>query len=83
MLTNYLKPERFTLYTRQYQQDIMKKYKWVPDPDGEIYVYKPFWEMDSKKHVPDLLVYADLMETEDSRCIETAKMIYEQQLRIY
>ncbi|MBC3833208.1 hypothetical protein H8K33_16990 [Undibacterium amnicola] len=28
--------------------------------------------------VPPLLVYADLMATGDARCIETAKMIYDE-----
>jgi hypothetical protein len=87
ILTKYLRPEVYTLYTNQPQQEIMKKYRWVPDPDGNIHVYKQFWEVknDSKlqKYVPPVLAYADLMETGDSRCIETAKLIYEQFLQKY
>lgn len=83
--TQYLKPELFTLYTNQTRQDIMQKYKWVPDPEGVIYVYKQFWgatnEHINEKCVPPLLAYADLIETGDSRCIETANMIYEQHLQ--
>ncbi len=87
LLTNNLRPEIFTIYTNQTQQEIMKKYKWLPDPEGNIYVYKQFWVVNNKKtltnHAPVPLVYADLMETENSRCIETATMIYEQYLRKY
>jgi len=85
LLTRYLRPEVFTLYTNQLQQEIMKKYKWVPDPGGDIYVYKQFWkvnnELRAENCVPATLVYADLMETGDSRCIEMATMIYDRYLR--
>lgn len=85
LLTNYLKPASFTLYTKQSAGEIMRQYKWMPDPAGEIVVYQQFWE-DSKCNtqntwVPVPLVFADLMATEDSRCIETANIIYEKFLQ--
>lgn len=87
LITNYLKPEVFTIYTNQLQQDIMKFYKWIPDPEGEIWVFKKFWKEEkayaTDNHVPALLVYADLMETGESRCLETANKIHEQYLRKY
>lgn len=85
LLTNYLKPAVYTLYTNQTQQEIMKKYRWTPDPDGAIEIYKKFWpEKDFKleqKIAPAEIVYADLMDTQDSRCIETANMIHERHLQ--
>lgn len=83
LLTNYLKPEQFTLYTHQQHQDIMKTYRWIPDEEGEIYIYKKFWNtpLDKTHKAPALLIYAELMDTKDSRCIETATMIYEQYLQ--
>jgi len=81
--TKYLKPEIFTLYTNQTQQAIMRAYRWVPDEDGDIVIYKTFWNYpdDEKYYVPPLLAYADLMGTGDGRCVETANMIYEQLLQ--
>ncbi|MDW3649994.1 MAG: type IV toxin-antitoxin system AbiEi family antitoxin [Bacteroidia bacterium] len=87
LLTNYLKAEVLTLYTNQSQQDLIKQYKWIPDQSGSIFVYKQFWnpelEPHSPKYVPALLIYADLIETGSSRCMETATMIYEQYLQKY
>lgn len=85
LLTNYLKPEYFTLYTNQQQQEIMKMYRWVPDDKGIIFVYKKFWKdtANEKNHANNLLIYADLIETGDSRCIETANKIYEQYIQKY
>jgi hypothetical protein len=81
LLTKYLNPQEFTLYTNQTQQEIIRTYRWVPDNEGEIFVYKKFWEDDNQNNAPALLVYAELMETKDSRCIETANLIYEKYLQ--
>lgn len=87
LLTNYLRPGNFTLYSNQPQQDIIKKYKWVPDPEGAIYVFKKFWKTSdlngTDNFVPLILIYADLMETGDSRCIETANILYERYIQKY
>ena len=83
LLTNYLKPEHYLLYSNASQQELMKAYKWTPAPDGTIFVYRKFWNNPEKNGncAPPFLVYADLIETGDSRCVETANMIYEQSLR--
>lgn len=85
LLTNHIRPAVFTLYTDQTQREIMKNYRWIPDQKGEIYVFKRFWKTYEtslpKNCVPAVLVYADLMETGDSRCLETAHIIYEQYLQ--
>ena len=78
LLTNYLKPGEFTIYTNEKKHELMKNYKLVPDNNGDIKVYKKFWEYDlNKRYVPELLVYADLINTGNERNIETAKIIYE------
>lgn len=82
LLTNYLKPTFFTLYTNETRADLMKKYKLVPDKAGNIKVYQKFRELNDKtNHTPPLLVYADLMNTGDPRNIETAGKIYEKFLQ--
>ncbi len=82
IITKYLKPERLTLYTAEQKNDIMKKYKLVPDQDGKVQIYKKFWKGETAdKYVPDLLVYADLINTGDARNIETATIIYDTKIK--
>jgi len=79
LLTNYLNPEEFTLYTNQTQKEIMIEYKWLPDENGDIYVYEKFWEdFENVEKLIPLLTYADLIGTNNARNIETANIIYEQ-----
>ena len=84
ILINYLKPQYFTVYTKETRQGIMQGYRWIPDEQGDIFVYHKFWDYptDDKKGIAPLpMIYADLMETGDSRCVETANQIYEKYLR--
>jgi hypothetical protein len=57
------------------------------DPNGDIEILNTFWNVDNefnrKEIVNPILVYADLMATNDPRNIETAKIIYEQELAKY
>lgn len=82
MLTEYLKPEKITIYTRQPLGDLMLKHKIRKDPKGNIEVFDVFWkfeyEWNYKNMVPPILIYADLLATGDKRNIETADIIYEQ-----
>lgn len=82
LLTNYLRPERFTLFTDLKKNDFIKATRLMPDPNGELEVYKTFWEIGNEveKCVPPLLVYADLIINGDKRCLETAQIIHERYL---
>ena len=83
LLTQYLKPELYTMYTRERKPELMKKCRLVPDPAGNIQVYKAFWKSTSHsqpKVVSPLLVYADLVLSAESRNRETAQKVYEQYL---
>lgn len=79
MWTNYLKPEIFTLYTTETKQDLIRNYKLVPDPEGNIKAYRKFWKEEGKDGIKTnaILTYADLVLTKDMRCLETAHMLYE------
>jgi hypothetical protein len=83
LLTNYLYPEKFTVYTYSWQ-GLMQDLQLIPDNNGDIEVLKMFWkEKDiyrEKYIVPPLLIYADLMGSRMGRNIETAKMILENEL---
>ena len=78
LFTDYLKPALLTLYTLETRNELIKHYRLIPDPKGNVKVYKKFWKYDevNDNKVPPLLVYTDLMNTGDHRCIETAQKIY-------
>lgn len=76
LLDHYLVPERFVLYSSMSMQELMKKYKLVPnDLGGEILWMLPPFE---KNHSIDpFIIYAELIQSKDSRCLEAAKRIKE------
>ncbi|MFO7924842.1 MAG: type IV toxin-antitoxin system AbiEi family antitoxin [Bacteroidales bacterium] len=80
--TKFLQPEYLTLYTNEKKADLMKKYRLIPDPDGNVLVYQKFWkEIEPGKNVaPPVIVYADLLAAGKKRCIETAQKLYEQHI---
>lgn len=81
ILTDHLRPEKFTLYTTETNKDLMIDYKLIPDEEGEIWVYETFWNNTlNEKTVPKQLVYTDLMITNDKRCKETAKLIFDEHI---
>jgi hypothetical protein len=84
IITKYLKPEIYTLYTEETRNDLIKNYRLVPDIDGNIKVYKKFWGNHATFNdtvVHPVLAYADLLNTGNSRNIETAKMIYDKHIK--
>lgn len=89
LLTNYLRPAELTLYTTETRNELIKNYRLIPDEKGNVKAYEKFWrkEVQNDTHtvedivVPPLLVYADLMNTGDRRCTETAQKIYDEFLQ--
>jgi hypothetical protein len=84
-LTNYLKPEIITLYIQEKQAiKLILTNKLRKEPAGNIELLKTFWDVDNgvnnNQLVNPILIYADLMATGDPRNIETAEIIYEQEL---
>lgn len=78
LYTNYLKPGILTFYTEETKGDLIRKYKLVPDINGNIKVFRKFWKGTTEEKTTPILTYADLILTRDMRCLETAHMIYEQ-----
>jgi hypothetical protein len=81
LLTNFLQPELFTIYTGNHAAAI-KELQLVPDVSGNIELIAKFWnfiipdgETTTLATVPPLLVYADLMASNDSRNWEVASRI--------
>jgi hypothetical protein len=83
LLTNYLHPAELTLYTTETRNELIKNYRLIPDEKGNIKVFKKFWRQENENEniVPPLLVYADLINTNDRRCNETAQKIYDEFLQ--
>lgn len=86
LVTEYLKAAQFTLYTDMPKLDTMRALKLIPDNNGSLVIYKKFWKNEffnikNLNLAPLLLIYADLMITNDPRCKETALKIYNKYLK--
>ena len=84
IITGYLKAKDFTIYTSLAKGKLMTGLKLVPREDGDILVYEKFWKQKENEQellAPMLLVYADLLITDDPRCVETAKIIFDKYLK--
>jgi len=84
ILTKHLRPEILTVYTEANKTNIANKWKLLPMENGDIKMYQKFWAntgFANEDIVPTLLIYADLMITNDPRCVETAHIIYEKYLK--
>lgn len=77
----FITPGEFTIYSEGPAAALMKTGAVIPDTEGEIVVYKKFWTWcDNANTTPSILTYADLMDTANSRCIEAAQKIKENEL---
>jgi hypothetical protein len=84
LITNYLNAKELTVYTTEAKPALMQKWRLLPDAKGNIQFYEKFWQDDSdltQPIAPALLIYADLVITDDPRNIETAERIYNQHLK--
>ena len=83
LLTNYLHPEKFSLFTDLTPKEMITEAGLLPDANGSITVYKPFWKQEENipNTVPPLLMYAQLMYDGNDRNLETAKMIFDEYIK--
>jgi len=89
LLTQYLRPGALTLYAKHVPGRMVVERKltivrnYLVD-DRIVEFRNKFWDFEAptgKPHiVPPALVYADLLATGDARCIETAKLVYDDNL---
>lgn len=84
-MTQYLKPQNTTIYTNGNVGELLRNYRLRKDPEGEIEILKTFWQEGVLENetifthhdmVHPLLIYADLIATNDNRNLETAEIIY-------
>ena len=75
---HYLMPEQFDIYTEVPSVKLMMTKKMRFEENGSINVYQKFWKgYENNKVAPKILIYADLMGSGNSRCIETAQRLIE------
>ncbi|MET3112686.1 hypothetical protein AAKU52_000404 [Pedobacter sp. CG_S7] len=85
ILTQYLSPEVYTIYSNEDRFELMRKLKMVPDQSGEVELLRPFWNEEvfstDADTVPPMLAYAELISSFDSRNRETAMRIKEKYVK--
>ena len=78
LIDHYLAPELFDIYTETPSVKLMMTKKVKFQEKGRIRLYQKFWKgnLDGKT-APKILIYADLMGSGNSRCIEAAQRLIE------
>lgn len=83
-LTHYLKPAHYTIYAGQPITKLVAAGRMAADPAGNVEILRRFWNCEPEPAhgdaAPPILVYADLLATNDPRDIETARMIHERHI---
>ena len=78
IIDNYLAPGAFDIYTDVPTAYLMKTGFVKQDSNGEIRVYQKFWKWETENNLaPLILIYADLMGSNNSRCLEAANRLME------
>ncbi len=82
LTTGLTNPAEFTIYTDVPSTLLMMAGIAKPDNNGEILVYKKFWKENGEgATLPPVLTYADLMDTGNGRCVETAQTMKQHELK--
>ncbi len=82
MVDGYLEPGSFDIYTDIPTANLMKTGFVRQDENGEINVYQKFWHWRTgNRLVPLVLIYADLMGSGNSRCLEIAQRLLNNELK--
>jgi hypothetical protein len=84
LVDSYLEPGAFDIYTQIPAAHLLKTGFVRFDEKGEIRIYKKFWNWETENHlVPPILTYADLIGSGNSRCIEMAERLLDNELQDY
>jgi hypothetical protein len=79
-ITHYLRPGALTFFGQKTDPRFLLDQRLKTDPTGEVEILRRFWQFENPEPAlaPTLLVYADLLAMGDARCLETAKLLYDQ-----
>jgi len=84
MVDAYLEPGAFDIYTDIPAANLLKTGFVRADDNGEIRIYRKFWKWETENRlVPLILIYADLMGSGNSRCMEMAERLLNHELKDY
>jgi hypothetical protein len=86
LLTKYLRPGELTIYADKLPGLLAAQQKFLKTPEAGqtavVEVRRKFWnfpgDVERADVTPPVLVYADLLATGDGRCIDTAKLVYDE-----
>ena len=80
-LTHMLKPAMFTIYARDPIAKLVASLRLRARPGGRLEILDVFWNLPPEPRHPDVvppvLVYADLLATQDGRNVEAARILYD------
>jgi hypothetical protein len=79
-LTRHLRPGTLTFFGPKAEPRFLLDHHLKTDPTGEVEILRRFWQFENPEPAlaPALLVYADLLAIGDARCLETAKLLYDE-----
>jgi hypothetical protein len=79
-LTRHLRPGTLTFFGLKVEPRFLLDQHLKTDPAGDVEMLRQFWQFENIKPalVPTLLVYADLLAIGEARCLETAKLLYDE-----
>lgn len=81
LIDAYLEPGQFDIYTEVPSANLMRTGFVKPENPGDIHLLEKFWKWEAADSVaPIILIYADLMGSGNSRCIEMAKRLLKNEL---
>jgi len=77
-LTQHLRPGTITVYGEKVEPRFLVDHKLRKDVDGEVEILKRFWRFDEEEELaPVPLIYADLIQKNDARCLEAAQILHD------
>lgn len=83
-IDDYLEPGAFDIYTDIPAANLLKTGMVMQNENGEIRIYQKFWKWETDDQlVPLILIYADLIGSGNSRCMEMAERLLEHGLKDY
>ncbi|HTY61897.1 MAG TPA: type IV toxin-antitoxin system AbiEi family antitoxin [Acidobacteriota bacterium] len=79
-LAHHLRPGTLTFWGPKADPRFLLDQHLKTDPAGEVEILRRFWHFDNREPAltPTLLVYADLLAIGDARCLEIAKLLYDE-----
>lgn len=80
LMNGYMTPAEFCIYTEVPVREIVKTKAMVPNKNGDVIFYQKFWEGKLSKLGSAILFYADLINQNNSRCLEAARIIRDESI---